>query len=95
MKKLFICLLISFVMMLMMASCIEEFRGNYGIVENVELVHSSNRQHNYLVTVYHKSGNMQRYKVYTNEVWHPGDTIMMCKKGEMLKEEIYELDTLQ
>ena len=74
-----------------MPSCVEEFRGNYGIVDNIELVHSQsgNQEFKYLVTVYHKSGNMQHYKVYTNEVWHPGDTIMMCKKGEPLKEENY------
>ena len=91
MKKLLIAFLICFCL----TSCVEEFRGNYGVVENVELVHPYNGETpkwKYLVTVHHEGNTTHQYKIYTNNVYHPGDTIEMRLKPTYNK--IIQPDTI-
>lgn len=74
MKKILITFLIAFCL----TSCVEEFKGNYGVVENIELVHPYNNEEpewKFKVTVSHQGSVTNQYIVFTNDVYHPGDTI--------------------
>ena len=76
MKKILI--VFTLFLTLCFTSCVEEFRGDYGLVEDVELVHGYHDEEpefKYLVTVTHRGNACGQYKLYTNNVYHPGDTL--------------------
>jgi hypothetical protein len=79
MRKPLIAICLAIIFVFLFSSCVETFRGNYGVVENVELVHTyrdmEEPEFKYRVTISHEGNNCGCYKILTNEEYHPGDSI--------------------
>lgn len=79
MRKPLIAICLAIVFVFLFSSCVETFRGNYGVVENVELIHgyqdADEPEYKYRVTISHEGNECGYYKLLTNELYHPGDSI--------------------
>lgn len=79
MRKPLIAICLAIIFVFLFSSCVETFKGNYGVVENVELIHTyqdkEEPEFKYRVTISHEGNECGCYKILTNEVYHPGDSI--------------------
>lgn len=82
--------LFTLLLMFCLVSCVETYKGNYGVITNIELMTGLNGDppaYKYKVTIKYDGDLCDEFNILTNESYHVGDSVEIRLKEQPVEKD--------
>lgn len=82
--------LFTLLLMFCLVSCVETYKGNYGVITNIELMTGSYGNpptYKYKVTIEYDGDLCNEFNILTNESYHVGDSVEVRLKEQPVEKD--------